>query len=217
MFENINALIFDMDGTLIDSMGVWKEIDIEYFARFGMELPDDLQKQIEGLCFHDTAVYFHDVFKIPRGIEDMKNDWNEMALYKYTHNVLVKPGVLRLLSFAKERGMKLAIATSNSRLLTDAFLKSKGLYDTFDYVLTGCETYKSKPDPEIYLAVSDYLNVLPQNCLVFEDIVAGIMAGKNAGMKVVGVDDNYSKYCESEKKNLSDYYLYSYNDIVYSE
>lgn len=217
MFKNIDALLFDMDGTLIDSMGVWKEIDIEYLHRYGYELPDDLQKCLEGLCFHDTAVYMKKRFNIPDDVETIKETWNEMALYKYTHSVKVKEGVLELLKFAKENGMKLAIATSNSRLLTTALLKEKKLEEYFDYVLTGCDSLKSKPDPEIYLTVAEKLNVNPQNCLVFEDVVAGIMAGKNANMKVVGVDDSYSKYCESEKRKLSDYYINSYKELVLSK
>lgn len=217
MFKNIDAFLFDMDGTLIDSMGVWKEIDIEFLARFGYDLPDDLQKCLEGLCFHDTAVYMHKRFELPISVEEMKQCWNDMALYKYTHSVEPKPGVIDLLKYAKANGIKLGIATSNSRLLTDAFLNSKGMMDYFDFVLTGCDTFKSKPDPEVYLTVADKLNVDPKRCLVFEDVVAGIMAGKNAGMKVCAVEDEYSAYCRDDKKRLSDYYLNSYNEIVYSD
>lgn len=214
MFDNIDAFLFDMDGTLIDSMGVWREIDIEYLARYNQTLPDDLQKCIEGMCFHDTAIYMKKRFNIPDDIETIKNTWNEMALYKYSHSVAVKEGVLELLQYAKEKGIKTAIATSNSRILTKALLDAKGLAPYFDCVLTGCDSLKSKPDPEIYSTVAKRLNADPKKCIVFEDIVAGIMAGKNAGMRVVGVYDKYSLYCDKEKMELSDFYIYSYNDIL---
>lgn len=216
LLDDINkktALIFDMDGTLVDSMGMWKEIDIEYLGRFGYSIPDDLQQSIAGMCFHDTAVYFKNRFNIPDSLEKMEKDWNDMAEYKYGHDIKLKPGVKELLMYCKNRGIKLGIATSNSRVLTMIMLKAQGLDSVFDYVLTGCDSLKSKPDPEIYLTAAKALNVEPSDCMVFEDIVQGIMAGKNAGMTVVAVDDPYSQYCITEKQGLADYYLYSYEDI----
>ncbi len=215
MFENKKAIIFDMDGTLVDSMGVWKNIDIEYLSSLNIPFPENLQKCIEGMCFHDTASYFKNRFGIKASLEEIEKIWNDMAEYKYSHEVKVKDGVERLLKYAKETGLKLGIATSNSRRLTDALLKAKGLDSTFDFVLTGCETLKSKPDPEIYLEASKKLGIEPEYCLVFEDIVPGIMAGKNAGMTVVGVEDYYSEYAREEKKRLSDFYINSYLDIEY--
>ena len=215
MFKDTEAFIFDMDGTLVDSMGLWKDIDVEYLSSKDIPFPENLQKDLEGMCFKDTAKYFKKRFKIEDSLETIETTWNDMAEYKYSHEVDLKQGVLDILSFAKENGIKLGIATSNSRRLTDALLKAKGLDDTFDYVLTGCESLKSKPDPEIYLTAAAALGVKPEKCLVFEDIVAGIMAGKNAGMRVCCVDDKYSAYCLEDKKKLSDYYIYSYEDIDY--
>jgi len=217
MFTDINAFIFDMDGTIIDSMGVWKAIDIEYLESLDIPFPEDLQPSIEGKCFRDVAVYFKKRFKIEDSIEDIEKIWNDMAEYKYTHEVKVKEGVIDLLSYAKEKSIKTGIATSNSRRLTEIVLKANGLYDYFDLILTGCDTLKSKPDPDIYLTAAKGLKVNPANCLVFEDIIPGILAGKNAGMKVCGVHDLYSEYCESEKKSLSDYYINSYKDIKFNK
>lgn len=216
MFNDIDALIFDLDGTLVDSMGIWHDIDVEYLARFGLSVPDDLQKEIEGMCFLDTAKYFKKRFNISDDLDDIMKAWNDMTEYKYSHSVPLKDGVLKLLEFGRSKGYKLGIATSNSRKLTELLLEAKGLTNTFDYVLTGCDSLKSKPDPEIYLTAASKLNVRPERCLVFEDIVPGILAGKNAGMKVCAIDDEYSSYARADKMKLSDYYLYSYNDIDYS-
>ena len=215
MFKDTEAFIFDLDGTLVDSMGIWKEIDIEYLSSKEIPFPEDLQKDLEGMCFHDTARYFKKRFNIEDPCDAIEKTWNDMAEYKYSHEVDLKKGVMDVISYAKDKGIKLGIATSNSRRLTNALLKAKGLEHTFDYVLTGCESLKSKPDPEIYLTAASALDVSPDKCLVFEDIVAGIMAGKNAGMRVCCVDDKYSDYCKDEKVKLSDYYIYSYDDIDY--
>lgn len=71
MLDNIRAVIFDLDGTLVDSMGMWKDIDIEYLGQFGLEMPEELQKNIEGISVIQTAIYFKENFDIPKSIPEM--------------------------------------------------------------------------------------------------------------------------------------------------
>ena len=91
-----------------------------------------------------------------------------------------------------------------------------GLNDDFSCIMTGCDVKQGKPSPEIYLAVAQALQVMPKDCLVFEDIVPGIQAGKNAGMEVCAVEDAYSLYQTEEKKALADYYIKDYREILQS-
>ena len=79
MLENKKAILFDLDGTFVDSMWMWEAIDIEYLARFGKEYTPDLQRAIDGMSIHETAVYFKERYQIPDSIEKMQEDWNEMA------------------------------------------------------------------------------------------------------------------------------------------
>lgn len=201
------AVIFDLDGSLVDSMWMWKEIDIEYLGRFGIPLPDRLQSQIEGMSFSETAVYFKEHFPIPDSIEKMKSDWNQMAWDKYMNEVPLKPGIPEFLEECRRRGIKLGIATSNSRELVENVAKVHKLHDYFSCIMTGCDVNKGKPAPDIYLAVSKALEVAPKDCLVFEDIIPGILAGKNAGMEVCAVEDAYSASDRENKKALADYYI----------
>lgn len=210
MIENKEAVIFDLDGTLVDSMWMWREIDIEYLGRFGIPLPEDLQSKIEGMSFSETAVYFKDFFKIPDSIEQMKKDWNEMAWDKYMNEVPLKPGVAEFLAGCRERGIKLGIATSNSRELVENIAAVHKLGDYFSCIMTGCDVAHGKPAPDIYLAVAKALKVEPSKCLVFEDIIPGIMAGKNAGMEVCAVEDTYSRHAKEAKAKLADYYIEDY-------
>lgn len=92
MFRDVEAVIFDLDGSLVDSMWIWRDIDIEYLGRYGIVLPDELQSEIEGMSFSETACYFKERFQIPDEIEKIKADWNEMAFDKYTHQVPLKKG-----------------------------------------------------------------------------------------------------------------------------
>ncbi|MBU5470318.1 HAD family phosphatase [Falcatimonas sp. MSJ-15] len=214
MLKDIKAVIFDMDGTLIDSMWMWRDIDIEYLGKHNIELPEKLQKEIEGMSFTETANYFKENFNLKESIDEIKETWNNMARYKYEHEVGLKYGVKDFLSYLKDNGIKLGIATSNSRELVNAVSLGTGLNNYFDEIVTACEVNRGKPAPDIYLKVADELNVEPQECLVFEDVPMGILAGKNAGMQVCAVYDDYSKDVDSEKKELADYYINNYNDIL---
>lgn len=207
MLKDIEAVIFDLDGSLVDSMWMWHEIDIEYLGRFGIPLPEDLQASIEGMSFSETAVYFKKRFGIPDSLEQMKADWNQMAWDKYTNEVPLKPGIAEFLEGCKKSGIRLGIATSNSRELVDNIAGVHGLENYFSCIMTSCEVAKGKPAPDIYLAVAKKLGVSPENCLVFEDIIPGIMAGKNAGMKVCAVEDAYSVHDREAKQQLADYYV----------
>lgn len=213
MLDKIQAVIFDMDGTLIDSMWMWKSIDIEYLGRFGIPLPPGLQRKIEGMSFSETAAYFKKEFDIPDEIEAIKKDWNQMAWVKYKEQVTVKEGVFEFLKYLREHGVKTGIATSNSSQLTEMVLKERGLLDYFDAVHTSCEVERGKPYPDIYQYVAKQLGVQPEHCLVFEDVAQGIQAGKSANMKVCAVFDEYSVGQDEEKKRLADYYIHSFNEL----
>lgn len=214
ILENIKACIFDLDGTLVDSMWLWKAIDIEYLARFGLTLPEDLQTCIEGMSFSETAVYIKNRFNIPDSLETMKETWNQMAWDKYSNEVPLKPGAKQFLDKCRQKGIKLGIATSNSKALVSNVTKVLVIEDYFDCIMTACEVNKGKPAPDIYLAVANELGVCPNECLVFEDIVAGIMAGHNAGMKVCAVEDAYSSNAREAKKREADYYINDYFDLL---
>ena len=212
MLDGIEAVLFDLDGTLVDSLWVWHEIDIEYLGRFGLTLPAGLQEDIGGMSFTETALYVKERFQIPDCVEKIKEDWNQMAWEKYTHQVPLKKGVSDFLALCRERGIRLGIATSNSRELVENILKTHGLEGYFDCIVTGCEVDKGKPSPDVYLEAARRCGVSPHVCLVFEDIVPGILAGKAAGMRVCAVEDTYSVEQREEKQRLSDYYISDYCD-----
>lgn len=213
MLNNIEAVIFDLDGTLVDSMWMWREIDVEYLSQFDIEVPSDLQQAVEGMSFSETAQYFKERFNLPDPVEVIKMEWNKMAWDKYGNEVPLKKGVIEFLEELRSRGIKTGIATSNSKELVEHVLKSLNITEYFDSVRTSCEAKKGKPAPDIYLLVADDLQVDPKDCLVFEDLALGIMAGKGAGMRVCTVFDPYSEDDRDRKRKLADYYIDTYFDI----
>ncbi|MCD8232413.1 MAG: HAD family phosphatase [Clostridiales bacterium] len=213
LLQDVDAVLFDLDGTLADSMWVWSEIDRDFFRDHEIDFPDYLNREIEGLGFTETAQFFVDNFPLEESVEEIKQLWNDMAIEKYRTKVPLKPGAGEFLTALKERGIKTGIATSNSMLLVDTFLNAAGIGGQIDAVTTACEVSRGKPSPDVYLVTAKKLNVLPERCLVFEDIPMGIRAGKNAGMRVCAVEDEYSAHQREEKRALADEYIEDFREI----
>lgn len=214
MWRGKKGAIFDMDGTLVDSMWMWKDIDIAYLRRFGFELPEGLQDDIEGMSMPETAVYFQRRFGIMDSIEKIQDDWNEMAMEIYERRVSLKKDARILLEKMKRCGMKIGIATSNSPELAMAALTANCVDGMFDIIRTAGEVPKGKPAPDIYLSVANQWGIDPEDCIVFEDVPAGVMAAKAAGMEVCAVYDEASARKKEEILARADYYILSFSEIL---
>lgn len=214
MLKNIDAVIFDIDGTLIDSMWVWTDIDDIFLEKYNLTEPEGFHEGMEGKSYSETAQYFLDLFpELPHTREEIEAEWHQMAFEIYTTKIQLKKGAFDFIKNMRKAGVKLGIATSNSRDLAEGVLINNKVLDYFDSVWTSDEAMAGKPAPDVYLKVAESLQVKPQRCLVFEDVPKGIMAGKNAGMKVCAVEDAFSKPQEDLKRKLADYYIQDFDDI----
>ncbi|EOS26197.1 HAD hydrolase, family IA [Lachnospiraceae bacterium 3-1] len=213
MLKGIQSVIFDLDGTLVDSMWLWHDIDVEFLEQRGLTLPETYQTEIEGMSFTETARYTKELFHLSESVEELKEIWNRMAIEKYTYEVKFKPGAEEFLRYCKDRNISVGIATSNSRELVGAVAKSLHFEYYIQEIVTACEVKRGKPAPDVYLEAASRLKVQPKHCLVFEDVPMGILAGKEAGMKVCAVEDAFSFAQQEEKKKLADYYIADYYEI----
>lgn len=213
MIKNIKAAIFDMDGTIVDSMWVWDEIDFEYLAKHNAVATPTLKHDIAHLSFDEVALYFKNAFNLPYTTAEIQQHWNEMAYDKYCNKVKLKPGIRSFLELLKARGIKIALATSNNTLLLEACLKANGIYDYFDVITLTSEVSRGKDFPDVYLLTAEKLQVNPCDCIVFEDILPAIKGAKSAGMTVVGVYDEYSKLHHEEIKIHADNFIVEYDEI----
>ena len=192
-------------------MWVWSEVDIRYLGEMGLSVPADLQEEIEGMGFTEVAEYFKKRFQISQDIEQIKETWNILAMDAYQNQVKLKPGIRSFLTYLKSQNIRTAVASSNSRELIEAVLKSHRIDRYFDCIVTSCEVQRGKPAPDVYLEAAGRLGVKPENCLVFEDIVAGIQSGKAAGMTTCAVEDAYSL---AQREERADYYIESYDEVI---
>ncbi len=215
--NEIDAVIFDLDGTLTDSMWMWTDIDIAYLSRFGYEFDKQLQTDIAGMSITETAVYFKKNYQIPYSLEEIIQDWIRMSIDKYQHEVPLKPYTRELLSALRENGVRTAIASSNAIEMIEACLYSNSIQDQFDKVVTSNQVKRGKPYPDVYLYAAECIGAEPSRCLVFEDIPAGLQAAKAAGMTAIAVYDDFSADVEDEKHSIADFYYHDFGAFLRAE
>ncbi len=214
MFENIEAVIFDLDGTLVDSMGMWHDVDIRFMEERGFEMRPGLAEEVEGMSMTETAQWFIRTFNLNQTVDELKDEWNNIAKYAYEHEIQPKSYALDFLKALKQKGIKTGVSTSNSTVLMNTCLKATGIGEYIDVASSGCMVEHGKPAPDIYLASANALGVDPSKCLIFEDVINGIKAGKAAGMRTCAVPDDAVARDWEEKKELADYYIHNFSDAI---
>ena len=209
------AVIFDRDGTLIDSMGIWIRVDKEYLEIRNIPVPDDLFKDVKtGNSFNEICQYFKDKFDLQDSIEEIGTEWTDMVEEHYKTDVKLKDSANELLLFLGENNIKIGVGTSNSKHLAETVLKANNVLEKFDSIVAGCEDIKGKPFPDIFLKVAEVLNVAPEDCLVIEDVLIGVQAAKQAGMDVFAIYDEHAAYETDKIKQTADFYAESFEEIL---
>lgn len=208
-----SAFLFDLDGTLVDSMGMWKDIDYRFLNMRHMSVPHGLQLEISGMSMYETALYFKKTFDLSDSPEELMSEWNNMARDEYLYRIGMKPGALEFLQKIFSARIPSALCTSNSRFLVSACLSAHKTLQQFDVIITSDDIKTGKPAPDIYLMAAEKLKVDPGNCLVFEDTLQGIMASRAAGCEVIGIDDVYTRDHFPEKKKLTKYMIDDFREI----
>lgn len=183
------AALFDMDGTLIDSMGVWSKVDEVFFARRNMPVPADYARAIAGLSFRQTGEYTRERFQLPESVDEILAEWNSLCEDAYIREVPLKPGAKEYVTRLKRRGVRLAVATALPRHLYEPVLRRTGIFDLFDAFASTGETGERKRTGRVYLLAAERLGVEPGKCTVFEDILEGLIGARAAGMKAICIRD----------------------------
>lgn len=214
MMENVQATIFDLDGTLLDSLHVWEEIDEEFLQKRGLAVPEGYCEIIASMGFLEAAAYAKERFGFPETAEAIVAEWNRMAAYRYGNVIQMKPGARAYLEKLREQGMLLAVATALPEELYGPALRRHGIDDWFGAVVSTHETSRGKGFPDVYLLAAKKLGVAPECCMVFEDIVPGIQGAQAAGMRTVGVYDACSGSMQRELQKLAHDYIRSFEELL---
>jgi HAD superfamily hydrolase (TIGR01509 family) len=207
------GVIFDLDGTLIDSNHVWEQIDREILARRGISVSDDFLKILASHSYEEAYNQML-LVGVTDSYETIYEEFNAMALEEYRNNIELKDEAKAFIEKLKEKGKKLAIATASPKELYEPVLIKFGILNIFDNITTTFDVGKSKEFPDIYLTAAAKINVRPDECVVFEDLKIGIETAKAAGFKTCMVYDRYSQLDFFRMRGISDHYIYSFADLM---
>lgn len=186
----LKAVIFDVDGTLLDTERIYMQAWKEAAAEQGYVMPDELLRKTRAVDAKVAAQIFEE--EIGNGFSYQKTRPIRVRIAEEIielESPILKPGVLELLSFLREKGIRLSVASSTKTKTTKEHLQINGIADWFEVIVGGDMITKGKPNPDIFLKAAELLGETPENCIVVEDSPAGIRAGSAAGMKTVLVPD----------------------------
>lgn len=199
--------IFDLDGTLVDSMGVWRQIDVDFLGKRGLSVPPDYLDAITPMGFEAAADYTIDRFGFPETREEIIREWYDMAIYAYANTVPLKKGAMEYLQMLKEQNIKMAVATASDKQLVIPALTNNGVIHMFDNITTVQEVSRGKGFPDVYDKAAERMGIHPAECIVFEDILAGIQGAHMGGYRAVAIFDEHSVEPAEVIKENADAYI----------
>jgi len=210
----IKYALFDLDGTLLDSMHVWANIGDGILKAYDIIPPEDLQEILTPMSIKQSAEFLKENFPLPLSVTQIVDEINKLAEENYRVKIKLKPYVREYLEKLKLRKVKMGIATANDVSTTRAVLSRLGVLDYFAFILTCADVDCSKESPRIYQLAAERFGCDPAEVVVFEDALHCIRSAKDAGFFVVGVKDKSAERYQDEIKSLCDLYIESFAEMV---
>lgn len=207
ILHGIKGAIFDLDGTLFNSMDVWKNIDSEFLGKRGIAVPTDYMDAVSAKSFKECAEYTVARFGLKESPDQLMDEWNEMALRHYVESVELLPYVKEYLDEIKKRGIKTAVATSLKREFYEPCLKRNGIWDMFDAVCSVDDVGKGKERPDVFYLAAQRMGLNSGECVIFDDAYAAIKSAKKTDAFVIGVYEKHSAPLADKISSLADMYI----------
>ena len=209
----MKGFIFDLDGTLLDSLGLWQDIDKRYMALHGIEYKREYTDEIKRLTYVESSYYFKDVLGVNKDVEEIQRDWREMSHAAYQNDLLLKPYAYEFVSACAKKG-ECILATSCFKESAVAALKRTGLWAYMEDVVTTNEVGVNKDHPKIYEVCAEKLGLKPKECYVFEDVYSAALCASKAGFKVIGILDDMWMKDQDEMKKICQKTIYSFKELL---
>lgn len=208
----IQGAIFDLDGTLLDSMPIWDTIGEDYLRSLGIEPKEDLKETFKTFSLEQSAEYYRENYGVTLSIQEIIDGVNDMVEKYYIEIVPLKPGVKEFLVKLQKDRVKMCIATVTDKHLVEAALKRCGVRDFFSEIFTCTQVGKSKEEPVIYRVAREHLGTDKTKTVVFEDAFYALKTAKEDGFVVAAVYDAHENN-QKEMKSISDFYIENFSDV----
>lgn len=210
---SFSAAVFDFDGTLADSAHIWRRVDEVFFATRGLPFDEDAAATISTLGFDAGARWCVGRYRLREEPEVIAAEWRRLGCALYETEVTLRPGAEAYLRALRERGVRLAVATSNDpRVLRS--MRHVDVDALFDAVVCSCDVTRGKDHPDIYLEAARQLGAAPADCAVFEDILPGVRAAGGAGMATVAVRTPDPRQPADELRAAADLWLEGWEGLA---
>lgn len=210
----LQSAIFDMDGTLLDSMHVWRDLGPRMLRARGVEPAPDLGERLKSMTARQGAAYCKAEYHLPEAEEEIYAQIVDQIRLFYETEVEAKPGVKKVLSLLKMEGVWMYVATATDRHLAEEALQHAGIRDYFRGIVTSAETGAGKDvSPEIYERAMRRLRSNKKDTVIFEDALHAIRTAKSAGFRVAAVYDPSAEDDQAEIRSLADYYFRSFEEL----
>ncbi|MFL0249017.1 HAD family hydrolase [Clostridium neuense] len=206
--------IFDMDGTLIDSMSAWEKLGEDYLNQNGIKVPKNLNEIINAMSMTESANYFKREFGIKASVEKIISDINKLIEDKYRYQIQLKPYVKEYLSSLKSDGVTMCIATATPLELSEAALKRLNVLQYFSCIVCCDEVGVGKTKPDVYYLAIKKMGAKVEDTIVYEDADYAMKTAKMAGFYTIGVYDEASGKTKEEMKLFCDRYIDSFEDLL---
>lgn len=192
--DKIDAVIFDMDGVIVDTESIWKRAEKETFSSVGVKITDRLSKITENLTTKEVTKFWFDRYPWQhKSLKEVENDVICMVEQLIIKEGKAICGIEELLNNLKNKNIKIALATNSPVRLIPIILEKLALTDYFEVTCSAEDELEGKPSPEVYISAARKLNIPPENCLAIEDSFSGLLSAKKAGMKTVHFTRNHKQ------------------------
>ena len=209
----IKSVIFDLDGTLIDSMHVWCDVDRKIIEKYGGVYTPDMSEKLKTMTIEQSSEFFIKTLNLNKTTDEIIKEVADTVFHQYRYEIPLKDNALNILEFLSENNIPFCIATSTHRILAEAVLKKYNIYDKFKFILTGEDIPKSKKYPDIYMACARLMNTGISETLVIEDSLHCIETTVKAGFPTVAVYDKFSKKDFPAMTGLADRFIYNLGEL----
>ena len=207
-------LIFDLDGTLIDSNGVWVEVDKTFLERRGAPYTREYYEGVANTILSNCAIFTKEYLHLEESCEEIIAEWMELAADKYGTQVPLKPHVKEYLDKCRDAGHRMAVFTACVPEHCRAAMARHGLDPYFERVIYAQELGVDKKSPAIFRKVAESLGVRPRECVLFDDSLSACKAAKAAGMTVVGVHDGWFSDTSVDMREVCDQYIRDFGELL---